>query len=450
MNAFERFAELIKLQTVSSHSPEDEDSSLFEKFPQRLAELYPSAHKAMKREFIGNRSIVYRWTGTNTSLKPVLGMAHYDVVPTGNPESWNRPPFSGEISNGRIYGRGTLDDKGMLAAWMEAADRLAATGFQPVRTLYMAFGGDEETTGRRGAGKIAAVFAERGLHFGFILDEGGAVATDQLEAFTRRPIALIGAAEKGYITLKLTSEGMPGHSSTPPKHSAIGLLSDAVSALEAHPFPLRLTDIPSEMLKTLGISIGGIKGFVLRHNRLFRRVILQLLAENPGMAGMVRTTLAPTVIRGGERDNVLPETAEAFVNIRILQGDSSASIIARVEKIISKSVHGKVAVETVEGSAFEPVPISPTSGVFWNLLKEQAEETWDEVIVAPYLMTALTDSRWYAPLSRHIYRFIPMEVSRSEMECVHAPNESVSLAAWGKAVEYLEGIIKNLPGGDSE
>ncbi len=193
-----------------------------------------------------------------------------------------------------------------------------------------------------------------------------------------------------------------------------------------------------------------MKGFVLTHNRLFRRVILKLLAGNPGMAGMVRTTLAPTVIHGGERDNVLPETAEAFVNMRILHGDSSASIIARIERIISRLVPGKVTVETVEGSAFEPVQTSPISGVFWNLLKKQAEETWGDVIVAPYLMTALTDSRWYAPLSRRIYRFIPMEVSRSEMECVHAPNESVSLAAWGKAVDFLEGIIKNLPDGDSE
>ncbi len=450
MNAFERFAELIKLRTVSSYSPEDEDSSFLEKFPQRLAELYPSAHKAMEREFIGNRSIVYRWTGTKPSLEPVLGMAHYDVVPPGNPESWEHPPFSGEISDGRIYGRGTLDDKGMLAAWMEAVDRLAAAGFQPVRTLYLAFGGDEETTGRRGAGKMSAVFAERGLHFAFILDEGGAVATDQLEDFTCRPVALIGAAEKGYITLKLTSESMPGHSSAPPKHSAIGLLCDAVSALEANLFPMRLTEIPSEMLRTLGTAIGGMKGFVLKHNKLFRRVILKLLAGNPGMAGMVRTTLAPTVIRGGERDNVLPETAEAFVNMRILHGDSSALIITRVEKIISKSVHGKVVVETVEGSAFEPVPTSPISGVFWNLLKKQAEKTWAEVIVAPYLMTALTDSRWYAPLSRCIYRFMPMEVNQSEMKCVHAPNESVSLTAWGKAVDYLEGVIKNLPDDDSK
>ena len=450
MNAEQRFAEIIKMPTVSSVNPENEDAEVFSRFPGLIAELYPSAHKAMEREFIGDRSIIYRWEGSDPSLSPVLGMAHYDVVPPGDLENWERPPFSGEISEGRIYGRGTLDDKGMLAAWMEAADRLAASGFQPLRTLYLAFGGDEETTGRRGAGKMMPVFKERGLRFAFVLDEGGAVVVDQLKKFTNRPVALIGAAEKGYLTLRLRSEGLPGHASSPPKHSAIGLLSDTVSALESRPFTLRLTEIPGEMLSTLGHAVGGIKGFLLIHNRIFRRLILRILAGSPSMAGMVRTTLAPTIFRGGERDNVMPPFAEAHVNMRILHGDSTASATARVKKIISESVHGKIEVESVDGAVFEPVPASPVAGPFWNLMKEQAEAVWKDVIVAPYLMTATTDSRWYRDLSDGIYRFIPMEVGEKELKGIHAPNESVSLESWRKSVDFLEGIIRNLPGGKSE
>ncbi|MCK5735342.1 MAG: M20/M25/M40 family metallo-hydrolase, partial [Spirochaetaceae bacterium] len=426
MTAYERFAEIIKLPTVSSYDPKEEDSSVFKRFPELLAELYPSAHTIMERELIGDRSIVYQWAGTTPSLEPVLCMAHYDVVPPGNPEEWERLPFSGEISGGRIYGRGTLDDKGMLAAWMEAAERLAVSGFQPERTLYFAFGGDEETTGLRGAGKMASVFAERGLNFAFLLDEGGAVTTDQLTGFTDRPVALIGAAEKGYLTLEITAKGLPGHASAPPEHSAIGLLSDVVSALESRPFPLRLTDIPAGMLQTLGMSIGGLKGFLLKHNKIFSFLILKLLAGNSSMAGMVRTTLAPTVIRGGERDNVLPAIARAHVNIRILHGESVASVIVRIEKIILKTVSGGVTVKAVEGAALEPVPPSPISGLFWDHLRKQAEETWSDVIVAPYLMTAATDSRWYRNLTNCLYRFIPMEVGEGDIKGVHAPNESVS------------------------
>jgi len=450
MTAAERFSELIKQPTVSSYNPEDEDSSVFKRFPALLGDLYPSAHKAMIRELIGDRSILYRWEGKDPSLDPVLGMAHYDVVPPGNIEKWEKPPFSGELSGGRIYGRGTLDDKGMLAGWMEAVDRLAASGFQPRRTLYLAFGGDEETSGIRGAATLAVIFAERGLHFSFILDEGGAVAVDQLKEFTDKPVALIGAAEKGYLTFRITAEGMPGHSSAPPKHSAIGLLCDAVSALESHPFPLRLTDTPSEMLRILGESVGGFKGFILKNNRFFHSIIRKSMAGSSNMAGMVRTTLAPTIINGGERDNVMPDSAEAYVNMRILHGDTTASIQGRIEKIISKAVRNGVSVHVVEGTSFEPVPSSPVSGKYWDLLKSQAEKTWADVIVVPYLMTALTDSRWYRNLTDCIYRIIPMEVVQNEVECVHAPNESVSIAAWGKTVDYLEGVIKNFPGIVSE
>ncbi len=443
MTATERFSRLIRLPTVSSFHPEDEDFAAFDLFPELLSELYPSAHQAMERELIGTRSVHYVWQGSDPSLKPVLGLAHYDVVPPGDPDKWERSAFSGEVSGGRIYGRGTLDDKGMLAAWMEAVDRLAAAGYQPVRTLYLAFGGDEETTGVRGAGKIASVFTERNLRFAFILDEGGAVTTDQLEAFTPRPVAMIGSAEKGYLTLKISSEGMPGHASAPPKHSAIGRLSRVLASIESNPHPTRLTDIPSGMLISLGRAIGGFKGFLLARPRLFKKLILRILAASPNLASLVRTTQVPTVVRGGERDNVIPERAEAHVNLRILPGESVASATAWIEKIISEAVDGGITVESVEGSVIEPVPSSPTSGYVWEMLKRQAEITWPDVIVAPYLMTGTTDSRWYRNLADAIYRFIPLEVSSRDMRGVHGFNESISLDAWGKSVDFLEGLIRN-------
>ena len=164
-------------------------------------------------------------------MLPVLGLAHYDVVPPGDEESWDQAPFSGLIADGRISGRGTLDDKGMLVAWMEAVETLCRNGKQPYRTVYLAFGGDEETTGVRGAGSVSALFEKRGIRFSFILDEGGAVAVDQLSSFTKRPVALIGCAEKGYLTLKIIARGNSGHASSPPKYSAVGRLSRALAAL---------------------------------------------------------------------------------------------------------------------------------------------------------------------------------------------------------------------------
>ncbi len=204
-----------------------------------------------------------------------------------------------------------------------------------------------------------------------------------------------------------------------------------------------LIDIPSGMLITLGRAIGGLKGFLLARPRLFKKLILRILAASPTMASLVRTTQVPTVVRAGERDNVIPERAEAHVNLRILPGESVASATARIKKIISRAVDGGVTVESVEGSVIEPVPSSPTSGQVWELLKRQAEITWPDVIVAPYLVTGTTDSRWYRNLADAIYRFIPLEVSRQDMQGVHGFNESISLDAWVKSVDFLEGIIRN-------
>jgi len=441
MTAAERLSELIRVPTVSAYSADDEDAAVFERIPGLLEELYPRAHRVLHRELVGDRGLLYRWDGRDSEAAPILGLAHYDVVPPGDPGQWSHPPFSGAIVDRRIHGRGSLDDKGMLAAWMEAVERLAERGFQPRRSLYLAFGGDEETTGVRGAGRLAAHLAERGLRFACVLDEGGAVAVDQLAAFTDRPVALIGAAEKGYLTLRLVARGMPGHASSPPKRSAVGRLSSVLHALEARPSPSRMADVPRGMLRALGRAVGGLKGFVLSHPGLFRRFLLRNFAGSPATAGMVRTTVAPTVVRGGERDNVLPETAEAAVNVRILPGESVATVIRRIEGLIAGCVDEGVEVEPVPGSVFEPVPSSPVDGPFWELLSSRAEAHWPGVVPAPYLMTGTTDSRWYRDLSDAIYRFIPMEVSSREMSAVHAPDESISLDAWERSIAFLEDFI---------
>lgn len=446
MTAAQRLAELIRMPTVSAYSSVDENNEVFAGFPDRLAELYPEAHKTMSRELIGERAILYKWEGSNPELEPVLGMAHYDVVPPGDESAWEFPPFSGTLSGGRIHGRGSLDDKGMLAAWMEAADRLASAGFTPERTLYLAFGGDEETTGKRGAGRMAEVFAERGLRFAFILDEGGAVAVDQLSSFTDRPVALVGIAEKGYLTLCITAEGMSGHASAPPKNSAIGRLSRALTALESTPSSPRLTEAPSGMLKALGEVARGPRGLLLKYHRLFAPLVIRGLSGSSATAPLVRTTLAPTVIRGGERDNVLPDSVEALVNLRLLPGDSVASAVERTKKIIARAVDGGVTAEPVDGSVSEPVPASGGKGPWWDLIGEMATCHFPGTVVAPYLMTGTTDSRWYRHLSDAIYRFIPMEVNGDEMSRVHSENESVSEENWLKSVGFLENLCSDALG----
>ena len=442
MSATERLTELIRIPTVSAHDPADENEAVFASFPDRLAAVFPEAHAAMEREICGSRGIIYKWEGSCPELEPVLGLAHYDVVPPGDVGEWTHPPFDGVVTGGRIHGRGSLDDKSMLASWMETVGRLNAAGFRPERTLYLAFGGDEETTGTRGAGHMASVFAERNLRFAFILDEGGALAVDQLGSFTDKPVALVGVAEKGYLTLRITASGTSGHAASPPKHTAIGRLSQAVAALESRPARPRLTEAPIGMLKSLGRAGRGPKGFLLRHPRLFSRMILRGFSSSPATDRLVRTTLAPTIIRGGERDNVLPDRVEATINLRLLPGDSVAGTLRRVEGIIAGAVDGGVIVEPVEGSEFEPVPASGGSGKWWDLIGSLVGKYYPGAVVAPYLMTGTTDSRWYRNLSDAIYRFIPMPVDSDEMRRVHSENESISEANWLKSIDFMESLLR--------
>ena len=441
MSATRRLSELIRIPTVSAINPAEENEEIFSGFPDRLAAIYPKAHGAMEREICGRRGILYRWDGTRPDLEPVLGLAHFDVVPPGDEDVWIHPPFDGVVAEGRIHGRGSLDDKGMLASWMEAVGRLAAAGFRPERTLYLAFSGDEESTGTRGAGHMAGVLTERGIRFACILDEGGALAVDQLSGFTDRPVALVGIAEKGYLTLRITAAGMSGHAAAPPKHTAIGRLSQSLAALESRPAAPRLTEAPIGMLRALGRAGGGFKGFILRHPRLFSPFILRIFSSSPATDRLVRTTLAPTIVHGGDRENVLPDRVEAMVNLRLLPGDSVAGPVSRVESIISRAVDGGVSVEPVEGSVFEPVPACANSGLWWDMITHLIQEYYPGSVVAPYLMTGTTDSRWYRHLSDAIFRFIPMPVDSEEMSHVHSENESISEAKWLKSIDFLESFL---------
>jgi len=250
MNIAEKLSQLVKFRTVSSFDPEEEDDGPFAALIAALPELFPLAHARLERICIGSRGIVYRWQGTDPSLKPAIFCAHFDVVPASETDAWDEPPFSGAIRNGYVWGRGTQDIKVQLACILESAEQLAANGFQPQRTLYFAFGGDEEVGGTRGAGAIAKWFSEQHIHASWVIDEGSPVGQG-LVGFVRKPLALIGIAEKGYADIIIEAQGQGGHASMPPRHTALGAVAHALAAIEDNPFPARLTKTTDGFLAAL-------------------------------------------------------------------------------------------------------------------------------------------------------------------------------------------------------
>ena len=231
----------IKFRTISHPDPVKFNPDEFKSLHQFIEESFPKLHKTLTKEVINDYGLLYTWKGSDSNLKPIMFMAHMDVVPIapGTEEDWHYPPFAGRIAEGFIWGRGTLDDKVSLMGIMEAVEALLADGYKPRRTLYLTFGQDEEVGGQRGAFQIAKLLKSRGIRAEYILDESGAITSGVFPGVSS-PVALVGIAEKGYLSLKLTVDHEGGHSSMPPKQSAIGILASAIHNLEKNQFPAKL------------------------------------------------------------------------------------------------------------------------------------------------------------------------------------------------------------------
>ncbi|MBI2834160.1 MAG: M20/M25/M40 family metallo-hydrolase, partial [Acidobacteria bacterium] len=368
--------------------------------------------------------------------------AHLDVVPVepGTDARWTHPPFSGDIADGHVWGRGALDDKASLTAILQALEDLVAEGFRPARTIYLAFGHDEELGGTSGATAMASRLGRRGVRADFLVDEG-MVITEGLMPGVSRPVALIGLAEKGFLSLELTTTVQGGHSSMPPGVTAVGLLARAIERLEANQMPARFSDPGRLTFEYVGPEMPFAARLVLANLWLFRPLLLAQLAGMPTTNASIRTTTAPTMFQAGVKDNVLPASGRAVVNFRILPGDSMAGVIDHVKRTIGDDridVHPLANV----GSS-EPSNVSPVDGRGFGILERTIRELFPETIVAPTLVLGGTDSRHYASITPNIYRFAPIKVKGEDLARAHGTNERISVANYADAVRFYRRLIRN-------
>ena len=241
-----RLAESVRFQTISHETGGPPPAEALLGLRAYMVRNYPRLHRALKQEVVNNYSLLYTWEGRDKTAKPILLAAHMDVVPIepGTESDWTHPPYAGVIADGHIWGRGVMDMKCSLMGILEAVEHLLDEDFSPQRTVYLAFGHDEEIGGSEGTAKIAELLTERGVRLDFTLDEG-LVITDGIIPGVARPAALIGLAEKGLVNLKLTANGQGGHSARPPRHTSVGKLGKALHRLETNPMPARLQSMYS-------------------------------------------------------------------------------------------------------------------------------------------------------------------------------------------------------------
>jgi len=438
-----RLGEAIRFKTISSFENPDSDTDALRGLQAHIEKSFPAFHAAAKREVISGYSLLYTWEGSDPAARPIALLAHQDVVPVapGTEKDWQQPPFDGVIADGFIWGRGSWDDKGNLFSILEAAEAMARAGFHPKRTIYFAFGHDEEVAGTRGAKAIAATLASRGVRLDFVIDEG-LLITEGIMKGLDKPAALIGMAEKGYATLVLTAHATPGHSSMPPRDTAIGMMALALTRLESHRLPMQVSGVVAEMFDALAPEMRGFNRVALSNLWLFKPLLLREFEKNGATEAMVRTTTALTIFNAGDKDNVLPGNASASVNFRLMPGDSQASVTEHVRATINDP---RISIEPWAGNA-EPTPMSSTASPSYQTLNRTIREIFPDVVVAPGLMLGGTDARHYAGIADSIFRFSPVRANSDDLKRFHGTNERLSIEGYADMIRFYRRLIENSAG----
>jgi carboxypeptidase PM20D1 len=425
----ERIGLAVQYKTIADPDPAKIDGYPFEGMHRMLRMLYPQVHEKLTLETVNQYSLLYTWEGNNPDLEPILFMAHQDVVPADESadSGWTHPPFSGELADGYVWGRGTLDIKNSLISLFEAVTFLLKEGFKPERTIYLAFGHDEEVSGIHGAKAIAELLESRGVRLSFLLDEGGSVMQGNLPGI-EQPVALIGISEKGYLSLKLNSRVAGGHSSMPPENTAIGMLALSVAALEANPFPAHL-DVVQFMMSYLGNAVPFTQRVALANSWLFGGMLKRKLAASHTTNASLRTTTAPTLFHAGVKENVLPAEAEAVVNFRIFPGDTLRDVYESVVDLVGDEhiTVSPVGSETLESDyGWNPTPVVDTESPQFERLLNLVEAAFPEALAAPFLVLGATDARHYARICENAFRFSPVLITKEDLGGTHGVNEHLS------------------------
>lgn len=430
----EKLSKMIQVETVSVRG--ELNLSKFIKFQELLKELFPNVFKTMEfKTFDG--AMLLRWKAKNPKADPILFMSHQDVVEaTGE---WKYPPFSGQIAEGKIWGRGTVDTKGSLFCIFQSLEELIEEGYEPNVDVYIASSNTEEVAGD-GAPKIVKYLSDNNVHLQFLIDEGGMIKSEPLKGAKGR-FAMIGTLEKGTCNFKFIAKGKGGHASVPGKNTPLVRLGQFMASVEKDdPFKAKLNDTTIEMFRRLGPSIKGPLGFVLRHAKGLSPLLNKVLPKvNPLATAMIKTTMAFTTSSGSNGLNVLPETAYVTGNSRVIHhqdADETYRIISERAKQFD------IDTEIIYSST--ACPVVDYKGKEFKLIENTIKEIFPGVIPSPYAMTGGTDARFFSPVTENAIRFAPLEIDEQQYKSIHALNENINIDVLPKGVEFYKAIVKKM------
>lgn len=434
-SALSHLSAAIRIPTISPQDPNRIDTGAFLHYRTFLETSYPLIHQRLTREMVADFSYIYTWKGTDPSLAPLILMAHYDVVPVeaSAVKLWTAQPFGGEIKADTIWGRGAVDDKCSMVAIMETVEALLRQNYTPRRTVLLCFGHNEESTGQ-GAAAIAHLLQQRGIRAEMVIDEGGEITREQVPDVPR-PIALIGIGEKGYATFELLAEKTGGHSSRPDKETAIDMLSRALYKLGQEKTPRRILDPTREFLiRISGSSNSFFDKMALNNLWLFEGYVLYKMGETKDGRALSSTTIVPTILESGIRENVIPSQAKAIVNTRILPGET----IKEVEAFIRKGVDdGRIKIRLTGDFSTEPSAMTDFHSDAFKKVADAAAAVSEDIIPVPFVMLGATDSRNFRAISNGVINFCPTTDSKG----YHGIDERLPVKDFQRAIQFYTLLI---------
>jgi carboxypeptidase PM20D1 len=434
--AVTHLSKAITYQTISYQDRSKFDFKEFDGFIAFLQEAYPTIHKKLELEKINGYSLIYKWKGAAATRKPIGFTSHYDVVPVlkGTELNWEHEPFGGKVVEGKIWGRGTLDDKVGVIGILEAVEHLLSQGYQPDQDMYFMFGFDEEIGGEEGANAIVQTLKNRGISFDFVIDEGGAIVEEMVPG-VNQPVGVVGISEKGSAIAELSIEDSGGHSSQPKNQTNIGRIARAIAKLEETQFKGDLRGPGKDLFEFVAPEMNFGMKYVFTNQVIFEPIIEKILLGQPASAALIRTTIAPTIFQAGEQYNALPEKASAIINLRLMPGDS----LEEIKAFIKKTIDDEDIKVTVSGS--EASKVSEINSWHFESIQQAARNVYPNAIIAPYLMFAGSDAKHYDQISENTYRFLPVQITSEDLNRMHGTNEHISIDNFINAIKFYSELI---------
>lgn len=446
-DAINRFVGALNIPTISYKTHHYEPEQLT-RLIEHIKQSFPTIHRSgfVQREIVANHTLLYTIFGTHKGLRPYLLTSHLDVVPAVT-EKWASKPFEAVIKEDKyLYARGTIDAKHLLMSIFEALETMFKRGFRPKRSILLVFGHDEEVGGVEGAQTISKLLPERVWQnnwdkIEYILDEGNIISKSKIPGLNN-PVALIGVGEKGYLTVKVSTVGAVGHGSMPPTHTAISKLAKAIGKFNSHLLPSMFgQSVEREMLNIFALHASWPYKFFYANFWLFKPIFEYVFSSDTTLNSQMRSSTAVTLINGGTKENVLPDSAEAYINHRIHPKQTIADVLEFDRRTVNDPT---ISVE-IAGHHAEPTPISPYCDTCpgYQLIKQSVLQVYPGTIVVPSIFLAASDSRWYTNLTESIYKFSAIAVLLDEMKCFHGHDERISLENYENLVNFYHHLITN-------